>query len=158
MIGAYLRDLWANDVLWIAILTSTLAQFLKPFTYWLRTGELDWHHLAETGGMPSSHSALVSAVATGVGIEQGFHSAYFAIAVVLAMIVTYDAAGVRRHAGQHAYVINQIIAELLSGHPIRETHLQEVLGHSRTEVAAGVLFGIAVMLLWKFALQPLWLT
>lgn len=157
MLLTYLRQLVLNDVLWVSIVTSSLAQFLKPFTAWVRTREFDWRHLADTGGMPSSHSALICAVATGVGIEQGFDSAYFAISVVVAMIVTYDAAGVRRQAGQHAYVINQIIVELLRGHPIQETHLKEVLGHSRTEVAAGIFFGIATMLLWKFAVQPLFL-
>ncbi len=152
-----LRQLIANDVLWISIVTSSLAQFLKPFTYWFDTREFDWHHIAETGGMPSSHSALISAVAMGVGLEQGFDSAYFAIAVALAMIVTYDAAGVRRQAGQHARTLNLIIAELLSGHPISEEQLEEVIGHSRIQVAAGVLFGIAMMSLWKFVVQPLFL-
>ena len=107
--------------------------------------------------MPSSHSALVSAVATGVGLQEGFDSPLFALSIVLTMIVTYDAAGVRRQAGEHARAINQIIAELLSGQPIAPPHLQEVIGHSRKEVAAGVAFGIAVMLVWKLVLQPLFL-
>ena len=157
MVLQYLRDLVANDILWISILASTLAQFLKPLTYWARTRQFDWHHIAETGGMPSSHSALVSAVATGVGFQYGFSSGFFAIAVALTMIVTYDAAGVRRQAGDHARAINALIAEVLSGHPIEETHLQEVLGHSRKEVAAGVLFGIAIMLAWKFLVQPVFI-
>ncbi len=123
-----LRDLVANDVLWASIVASTLAQFLKPFTYWFREKEFDWGHIAEAGGMPSSHSALVSALATGVGLKAGFDSIPFAVCVVLAMIVTYDAAGVRRQAGRHAYVINLLIAELLAGHPIEHTHLEEVLG------------------------------
>ena len=152
-----LLDLYSNDVLWIAVLSTTLAQFLKPFTFWLRTREFDWHHIAETGGMPSSHSAMVGALAAGIGITQGFDSPWFSIATVLAVIVVYDAAGVRREAGHHARAINVLIAELLSGHPIEEITLDEVLGHSRTEVFAGVLFGIANMLLWKFLIQPLFL-
>jgi acid phosphatase family membrane protein YuiD len=153
MLLPYLRDLWANDVLWISILIMTLAQFLKPFIYWLRGESFDWHHISATGGMPSSHSALVSSVATGVGLEQGFDSAPFAIAVAVAMIVTYDAGGVRRQAGEQARAINQIIAELLSGHPLERFHLREVLGHSRAEVAAGILFGVGSMLLWKLVVQ-----
>lgn len=155
MIREYLRELIANDVLWVGIFIMILAQFLKPFTYWLRTRSFDWHHISETGGLPSSHAALVSAVATGVGVEQGFDSAYFAIAVAVAMIVTYDAAGVRRQAGEHARAINQVIAELLSGHPISKIEYQEVLGHSRTEVAMGVFFGVVMMLLWKLAVQAM---
>lgn len=152
-----LRDLVANDVLWVSVAAMLLAQFLKPFTYWARTHHFDWHYISDTGGMPSSHSALVSAVAMGVGIEQGFDSAFFAIAVVLAMVVTYDAAGVRRQAGEQARAINQIIAELLSGHPLAGLRFREVLGHNRTEVTAGIFFGVGLMLLWKAVLQPLFL-
>lgn len=152
-----LIDLLSNDILWVSIFSSTLAQFLKPLTYWWRTKEFDWHHISETGGMPSSHAALVSALATGLGITQGFGSPYFAIAVVMSMIVTYDAQGVRKQAGEHARALNVIIAELLSGHDIEEKQLQEVLGHSRIEVFTGVLFGVLIMALWKLTLQPLFL-
>jgi acid phosphatase family membrane protein YuiD len=151
----FLTQLIANDVLWITFLIGALAQAVKPFTYWLRTGEFDWGHLAEMGGMPSSHSAMVSAVAAGVGLENGFDSASFAVATLLAVIVVYDAAGIRQQAGTHAYVLNRIIAVLLRGHPIHEIHLEEVLGHSRTEALSGVLFGIGLMFLWKLVIQPL---
>ncbi|HQE16863.1 MAG TPA: divergent PAP2 family protein, partial [Aggregatilineales bacterium] len=83
MLREYIRDLISNDVLWISVLTMSLAQFLKPFTYYLRTRSFDWHHISETGGLPSSHAALVSAVATGVGIEYGFNSAAFAVAIAV---------------------------------------------------------------------------
>jgi acid phosphatase family membrane protein YuiD len=92
-----------------------------------------------------------------VGLENGFDSGFFAIAVILAMIVTYDAAGVRKHAGRHAWAINQIVAELLSGSPLEKIELDEILGHSRWEVFAGVIFGVAVMLAWKFLVQPVFL-
>lgn len=155
MLLSILRQLYGNDIMWVSIFASSLAQFLKPLTYWWRTKEFDWHHISETGGMPSSHSALVSAMGTGLGLVYGFDSPYFAIVVVLSMIVTYDAQGVRRHAGEHARAINEIIAELLSGKEIGEKEFQEVLGHSRLEVAGGVIFGIAVMALWKLLIQPL---
>ncbi len=157
MLLDWLRQAAANDVMWIAIIAGTLAQFLKPLTYWWRTKEFGWHHIAETGGMPSSHSALVSALGVGLGIEQGFDSPWFALALILCMVVIYDAQGVRRQAGEHAHAINGIIAELLSGHELGEKHLQEVLGHSKLEVFGGVLFGIVVMLLWKFAVQPIFI-
>ncbi len=156
-LSAIIRELIANDVLWVAIVCSALAQFLKPLTYYWRTREWDWHHLAETGGMPSSHSAMVSGLATGLGLEQGFDSPGFAIAVVLAMIVTYDAAGVRRQAGRHARALNVIIAEVLSGHPLEAIQFDEILGHSRWEVIAGVAFGVLIMLGWKLLAQPLFI-
>ena len=139
------------------ILANTLAQFLKPFTHWVVTKEFDWHRLADNGGMPSSHSALVSAATIGVGIENGFDSPLFAVAVAITMIVTYDAAGVRRAAGEHGRAINLIIAEELSGNPIYQPHFKEVLGHSRKEVAAGIAFGALIMLLWELVMQPLFL-
>ncbi len=157
MVLDWLRQLWANDILWIGVLSSTLAQFLKPFTYYLRTRSFDWRHIAAAGGMPSSHSALVSAVATGVAVEYGFDSPLFALAVAMTMIVTYDAAGIRRQAGEHARAINLLIAEALSGHQMAPRRFKEVLGHSRQEVAAGVVFGIAMMMFWKLVLQPLFI-
>ena len=151
--GAVLRDIINNDILWVSIMANMLAQSSKPLTYWVRTRHFDWHHITETGGLPSSHAALVSALATGLGIEQGFSSPFFAIAIILMMIVTYDAQGVRRQAGEHARALNVIFAELLSGHEINETQLSEVLGHSKVEVLAGILYGIFIMLIWKFAIQ-----
>lgn len=150
----FLRQVISNDVLWVSFITNALAQFLKPFTHWRRTGEFSWYQMSQAGGMPSSHSAMVSALAVGVGVEQGFDSAYFAIATVFAAIITFDAGGIRRQTGTHARLLNEIIAELLSGHPLNSIHLKEVMGHSRVEVLAGLLFGVFVMLLWKLVLQP----
>jgi acid phosphatase family membrane protein YuiD len=151
----FLTQLAANDVLWITFLIGAIVQATKPFTYWLRTGELNWGYLGQMGGMPSSHSAMVSALAIGVGIKEGFDSTTCAVAVLLAVIVVYDAAGIRQQAGTHAYVINRIISVLLKGHPIQQIHLEEVLGHSRTEATVGVLVGIGLMFLWKLVVQPM---
>nr|MBN1228927.1 divergent PAP2 family protein [Anaerolineae bacterium] len=148
----FLKEALSNDVLWVSVFASLVAQLMKPFTYWMQGEKFSWSHVSDTGGMPSSHSALVSAVATGVGIDRGFDSALFAIAVAIAAVVTYDAAGVRRQAGEQARVLNQMLTMLLSGDPIAKTQLKEVLGHSRTEVFAGIVFGIALMLLWKLVL------
>jgi acid phosphatase family membrane protein YuiD len=114
-----LAQLLRNDILWLSIIVSSLAQALKPFIHHWRTGVFDWHQLAGTGGMPSSHSAMVSALATGVGFEQGFDSAPFAIATIFAMIVTYDASGVRRHAGTHA-LFQPDRGGAASGHPLED--------------------------------------
>lgn len=150
-----MRDLLTNDALWLAIIASSLAQVFKVFDWWRRTRQIDWSRLYKTGGMPSSHSAMVGALSATLGLKEGLGSSYFAIAIIVAMIVTYDAVNVRLEAGRHARVLNQIIAELLQGHPIEETRLKELLGHTYKEVVVGVLFGIALSIAWLLLLRPL---
>jgi acid phosphatase family membrane protein YuiD len=104
--------------------------------------KLDWRMLWAPGGMPSSHSALVTATSISVGINSGWGSSEFAIATALAMIVMYDAAGIRRAAGRHARMINRILDELLSGEPFTEERLREILGHTPFQVVVGCLVGI----------------
>ena len=109
--------------------------------------KLDLRLLWATGGMPSSHSALVVALAITVGIETGFDSPLFAVSAVFAMVVMYDAAGVRQAAGKQAEKINLIVEELLNGHPLNEEHLRELLGHTPLQVAVGALVGFVGALL-----------
>ena len=143
-----------NPILWIALGIWALAQILKPFVHYLRTRSWNWALLLRAGGMPSSHSALVASTAHGVGLFYGFDTPLFAVAVTLAVIVIYDATGVRRQAGKHAERINAIIKDLASGHPHwRETQeqLKEVLGHTPMEAVAGTLIGIVFThLIWYF--------
>jgi acid phosphatase family membrane protein YuiD len=142
-----LSDLLANRVLLAAIVPWALAQAIKvPLNYVLRR-EWDWSLLLSTGGMPSSHSALVTGLAVGLGLYAGFNSPHFALATVFAMIVIYDATGVRRHAGDHARVLNLMIDELLTGHPLAERELKEVLGHTPREVIGGVALGTLMAIL-----------
>jgi|SRR5579859_876987 len=138
------EQLLANRVLWTALFAWSLAQILKlPLNYfWHR--EWNWSLLLAAGGMPSSHSALVTGAFMGVGFQEGFNSPMFAVAFVLAMIVVYDATGVRRHAGDQARVINLMIDELLTGHPLAEKELKEVLGHTPREVLGGILLGMLI--------------
>ncbi len=143
MTGA-LAGLLANRILLAAVIAWTIAQVVKvPLNYVLHR-HWDWGLLFSAGGMPSSHTALVTGIAGGVGLQEGFQSAAFAIASVLAMVVIYDATGVRRHAGDHARVLNLMIDELLTGHPLAEKELKEVLGHTPREVIGGVLLGLLV--------------
>jgi hypothetical protein len=100
--------------------------------------------------MPSSHSALVASVAHAAGLFVGFASPVFALAVTLAVIVIYDATGIRRQAGKHAEYINRIIRDRLKGVDNREHQLREMLGHTPLEALAGTLLGIAVA-------QAIWL-
>ncbi len=134
--------LLANRTLWAPLFTWCLVQAWKFVSVLLFEHKVDWHMLWAPGGMPSSHSALVSALAMSVAINSGLGSTEFAIAVVLAMIVMYDAAGIRRAAGQHAMMINRILDELLSGAPITDERLREILGHTPFQVVVGSLFGL----------------
>lgn len=139
--------LFSNKCLVAAAAAWSLAQIIKlPLEYWLHH-EWNWHLLISAGGMPSSHSALVTGVTASIGMTQGFDSPIFAVAVVVAMIVIYDATGVRRHAGDQARVLNLMIDELFTGHPLAEKELKEVLGHTPREVVAGIALGIIVAIL-----------
>jgi hypothetical protein len=135
---------YQNPVLVAAITAWVLAQILKLPLQYLRLGHWDWTVLVRPGGMPSSHSALITAGAHGVGLTVGFDSPLFALGVVIAMIVIYDATGVRRQAGRHAEVINTIIRNLFEGHQLSQEQLREVLGHSPIEALVGLLLGLTV--------------
>ena len=137
-------QLLANRVLLAALIAWSLAQIIKVPLYYLWHHEVDWSLLLSAGGMPSSHSALVTGSFMAVGLQEGFNTPLFAVAFVLAMIVVYDATGVRRQSGDHARVINLMINELLTGHPLAEKELKEVLGHTPREVLGGILLGMAI--------------
>jgi acid phosphatase family membrane protein YuiD len=141
--------IFENHALLSALIAWFMAQVLKPPLEFIRHGKWSWGYLFTTGGMPSSHSALVVGAATGIGLHDGFNSSSFALAVALTMVVVYDAAGVRRQAGIHAARINVLINELLNGHPVSEKQLLEVLGHTPLEVSGGILLGIVVGILYK---------
>ena len=135
-----------NHVLWTGMTGWFLAQVLKIPLDYLRERRWNWALILAAGGMPSSHSALVTSTAAAVGLHIGFDSPVFAVAVAFAMVVVYDATGVRRQAGMQAKKINILVEELLKGHAINEQHLREVIGHTPLEAIGGVLLGIAVAL------------
>ena len=147
-------EVLSNPVLWTALSIWAFTQVLKPPFDYLRTRKWNWALLLRAGGMPSSHSALVASAAHGVGLYHGFDTPLYAVAVTIAAVVIYDAAGVRRQAGKHAERINAIIKDLASGHPHwRETQVQlkEVLGHTPLEAVAGTLLGVILThLIWYF--------
>ena len=134
-----------NLSLWIPVTAALGVQLYKFFAQWIQDGDFDIHVLISTGGMPSSHSALVAALATTTGVLYGFGSSFFAISTILAVVVMYDARGVRQESGQHARILNQVVRELLAGKPIGEqeyVELKELLGHTAAEVLVGALVGI----------------
>ena len=133
-----------NSHLLIAIFALLSAQGLKVLVDYGRTKTVDKALFFGTGGMPSSHSAFVVSMATSIGTVEGLHSSLFAIALVFALIVMYDAAGVRRAAGRHAEIINMLMESLENIGITPDEKLKELLGHSPIEVVAGALWGIAV--------------
>lgn len=133
-----------NRVLVAALVAWSLAQLIKPPLEYARHRRWDWSLLLRAGGMPSSHSALITASAHAIGLTAGYDSPIFALAAALALIVVYDATGIRRQAGRQAAVINQLVRDLLEGHSPRQERLREVLGHSPGEALVGVLMGLVV--------------
>ena len=147
-----LHDLITNWVLIIALCAWMLAQLVKLLVALVQGKGLDLSFFISSGGMPSAHSAMVCALATAVGMRDGFGSAYFAITVILALVVTYDAAGVRQSVGQQSVVLNRIILELKRKEPMIkiEADLRELMGHTPFEVYIGAALGIGMAWLWIF--------
>jgi uncharacterized protein len=149
MSSSSILTIFQNEILVIAFITWSIAQIAKPFIGYLITKSFDWKMFFSTGGMPSSHTTLVVSVAIGVGLIVGWSTPEFAVAATLAVVVIYDAAGVRRQAGIHAQTINVLVQEVLQGHPISDTQLREVLGHTPIEVFGGIVWGsLATYTLW----------
>ena len=147
--------MFRNPPLLAALSAWALAQILKMPVHYAQTRKWDWSLLLRAGGMPSSHSALVTATAHGIGLSIGFDTPVFALAVSVAMIVIYDATGIRRESGKQAVIINAIVQDILEGHPLRsQEKLREVLGHSPMEAIVGSILGVVVAQLFV----PLWLS
>ncbi|MEN9207717.1 MAG: divergent PAP2 family protein [Gloeomargarita sp. GMQP_bins_120] len=138
-----------NGVLLVALLACGLAQVTKSLVSLVQQGR--WHPktLIQSGGMPSSHAALVAALAVAVGQTWGWNGPEFAIAVVVALIVMYDASGVRLAASRHARLLNQMVDTLRREHAEfqDQNRLQELLGHTPVQVLAGGLLGAMVALI-----------
>ncbi|HEX9074483.1 MAG TPA: divergent PAP2 family protein [Anaerolineae bacterium] len=143
-----MNELLANQVAQATFFAWAVAQVLKVLIELIWRRKLDLRLLTSAGGMPSSHSAIVCALATAVGMHDGVSSSLFAISLVLAVVVMYDAAGVRRAAGVQARILNQIIDELFQGHPISETRLRELIGHTPIQVFVGAALGIVLSWAW----------
>ncbi len=145
----FLVDLWTNVPLRCAIISWCVAQGIKVLiSLWLDK-KLDWRRCFGMGGMPSSHSAFVFSLMLAIGVQESLASPLFAVAFGLAAVVIYDAMGVRRETGKQSVVINQILTQMLvEGKPITEKQLKELVGHTPLEVAAGVIVGTLVTLIF----------
>lgn len=142
----YVNQFFGNSVLITALLGWLIAQVLKIILIWDK--KLDFKKIVASGGMPSSHSSFVMALTMSIGFTQGFGSWAFALSFVLAFIVMYDAAGVRRAAGQQAAILNRIVEDIeKSDYSHTNKKLKELLGHTPIEVLGGAILGIIIAII-----------
>jgi uncharacterized protein len=130
-----------------ALVAWAIAQVTKLILAAIVEHRLDLRVLAQTGGMPSSHAAIVSGLTAAVGRMDGVRSATFAIALIFSFVVMYDAQSVRRAAGRQAAVLNRLVEDVFAMRGIQEDRLRELLGHTPFEVLVGAALGVAVGLL-----------
>ena len=142
-----INALLSNFSFVVVSISTVLAQIIKLYIYWWREKELNIWHVFEAGGMPSSHSASVTALTLAIGLTQGWNSPLFTISMVFALIVMYDATGVRRSAGKQALIINKILDDIYPNEKDQKEKLREVLGHDPIEVVAGSVLATVVTLI-----------
>jgi uncharacterized protein len=129
------------------IIAWAIAQAAKVIIASIKARGLNLRVLADPGGMPSSHSAIVMGLTAAIGKHDGLTNAPFAIALIFSFVVMYDAAGVRRAAGKQAAVLNRLVEDLTHMRGVQEQELRELLGHTPVEVLVGAVLGIGVALL-----------
>ncbi|PEA53359.1 hypothetical protein CON64_18930 [Bacillus pseudomycoides] len=129
-----------NNPLMSAVIAWFLAQFTKVIITLVKKREFDFAQFFASGGMPSSHSSTVTALAIAIGIEEGFSSSLFAIATIFAIIVMYDASGVRLAVSKQAKILN----DFFHGRQTEYKKLNELVGHTPYQVIVGALLGIVV--------------
>ena len=145
-----MQELVTNYVLVIPASAWAVAQLIKVVLGLVREKRLGLRYFVASGGMPSSHTALVCSLATAVALTQGVGSVFFAITAIFALVVMYDAAGLRQAVGKQAEVLNRIARELWLRRHVGEMErdLRELIGHTPFQVIAGAVLGIAIAWLW----------
>lgn len=149
-----LTSLFSNRPLLSAVCAWATAQILKMVLFAILERRINWRRLIDTGGLPSAHSAFVTGLATGVGLKDGLGSSTFAIASVFALVVMYDALSLRREAGKHADILNELLLLSIIQDAFKEREaLKELLGHTPMEVFAGACLGIisGLVIVTRFA-------
>lgn len=141
-------DLIGNRVLWAAVAGWLVAQGIKVLVALVITRKFEPSYIFASGGMPSSHSALVMGLATAVARVQGLGSVYFALAAVFAGVVMYDAAGVRRAVSKQARILNLMMDDFFHERGLDVHRLGELIGHTPVEVFAGAALGIVLGLVF----------
>ena len=146
-----ISQLFRNDILLITVIVWFSTQLIKVLLGTVREKRFDFRWFIGTGGMPSSHAAGVSALATSIGLNQGFDSVIFALAATFGVVVFFDAQGVRMATGRQAYILNQIMEDIYFKGKIQEKRLKELIGHTPLEVIFGILIGIfSAIILYSF--------
>jgi len=135
-----------NKIFLNTVLAWVVAQSIKVTIGVIREKRFNFRWFVGTGGMPSSHAAGASCLATTIGLNCGFDSVYFALAASFAIVVMFDAQGVRRSAGRQATILNRIMDDIYWQGRIKENRLRELVGHTPIEVIMGLLLGISVAL------------
>lgn len=140
-------EIFKNKIFITTISAWLVAQTIKVIIGVISQRRFDFRWFVGTGGMPSSHAAGASCLATAMGLEYGFDSAYFALSAAFAIVVMFDAQGVRRAAGKQAHILNQVMEDIYWKGRIHENRLRELVGHTPIEVIMGFLLGIAIAFL-----------
>jgi acid phosphatase family membrane protein YuiD len=137
-----------TPLLWASLLSMVLAQLLKPFMDLLFRRPWRWQRAFDTGGMPSSHTSLVTTLTLGVGAVEGTSTTVFAVTLVFSLYFVFEATGLRQEVGQQARILNEMIDELLAHHTVRpdQRRLRELVGHTWAEVLGGGVVGVVVFL------------
>ncbi|MFA5090615.1 MAG: divergent PAP2 family protein [Candidatus Omnitrophota bacterium] len=138
-----------NRIFLITLSAWIIAQLIKVIIGVISQRRFDFRWVIGTGGMPSSHATGASCLATLIGLEYGFDSVHFALAASFAIVVMFDAQGVRRSAGRQARILNKVMDDIYWKGRILEGRLRELVGHTPIEVFAGFLLGVAIAFLWR---------
>ncbi|MBM3244311.1 MAG: divergent PAP2 family protein [Candidatus Omnitrophica bacterium] len=137
-------ELVNNKIFLVTLLTWLIAQTIKVIIGIVRHKRFDFRWFVGTGGMPSSHAAGASCLAASVGLKNGFDSVYFALAASFAIVVMFDAQGVRRATGKQARILNKVMEDIYWQGKIHEGRLRELVGHTPVEVIAGFALGVLI--------------
>lgn len=133
-----------------ALISVVSAQICKPIVYFLQHGEFKFLRVLDTGGMPSSHTALVTTLTVGVGVYRGINSVLFGISLIFSLYFIFEATGLRQEVGKQAKVLNEIIDKVSKTHHLDTRELRELVGHTWAEVLGGFALGLFVALLVFF--------
>lgn len=139
-----LIEFFRNKILMTTLVAWIIAQSIKVTIGVIRQRKFDFRWFVGTGGMPSSHAAGASCLAAATGFEYGFDSIYFALSAVFAIVVMFDAQGVRRAAGRQARILNRLMEDIYWQGKIQESRLRELIGHTPVEVIMGFLLGVTI--------------
>ncbi len=143
----FFKEVIANRIIWGAFFSWAAAQGIKIVSGLIKEKRFNFKWLMGTGGMPSAHSASVSALAAGVGLCMGFDSAVFAATAIFALIIMFDAQSVRRMSGLQAETLNQLSEDIYYNRGVKPERLRELIGHTPVEVIMGAILGILVAII-----------